>query len=124
MEGLGFAIPTLRVKKLVNELLTFGEVKPEPLLGITVEVLGTKLPDGTVGARIQAISPGSAAEAAGLLPEDIIVSAGGEPIHGSADVLLVRGWYSLGETMPMRVWRNGAYLDVELLLLQSAAEAS
>ena len=124
VEGLGFAIPTMRAKKLVNEMLAYGEVAPEPLLGITVEVLGTKLPDGAVGARIQGISPGSAAEAAGLLPEDIIVSAGGYPIHGSADVLLVRGWYSLGETMPMRVWRGGEYLDVALLLLQSTADAS
>ena len=124
VEGLGFAIPTLRVRKLVNEMLAFGEVAPEPLLGITVEVLGIRLPDGTVGARIQGISPGSAAEAAGLLPEDIIVSAGGEPIHGSADVLRVRGWYSLGETMPMRVWRGDGYVDVTLLLLQSTNEAS
>ena len=124
VEGLGFAIPTLRVKKLVNEMLAFGEVAPEPLLGITVEVLGTRLPDGTVGARIRGITPGSAGEAAGLRAEDIIVSAGGEPISGSADVLRVRGWYSLGETMPMRVWRDGEYLDVEVLLLQSTDEAS
>jgi len=120
VEGLGFAIPSLRVRKLVNELLTYGEVAPEPLLGITVEVLGTKLPDGTVGARIQSVSPGSASEAAGLQSEDVIVAVGSEPIHGSADVLRVRGWYSLGDKMPMRVWRDGAYLDVTLELLQAA----
>lgn len=120
VEGLGFAIPSLRVRKLVNELLTYGEVAPEPLLGITVEVLGTKLPDGTVGARIQDITPGSASETAGLQSGDVIVSAGGEPISGSADVLRVRGWFSLGDRMPMRVWRDGVYLDVTLELLQSA----
>ena len=120
VEGLGFAIPSLRVRKLVNELLTYGEVAPEPLLGITVEVLGTKLPDGTVGARIQDVSPGSAGEAAGLQGGDVIVSAGGEPISGSEDVLRVRGWFSLGERMPMRIWRDGKYLDVTLELLQAA----
>lgn len=120
VEGLGFAIPSLRVRKLVNELLTYGEVAPEPLLGITVEVLGTKLPDGTVGARIQDVSPGSAGEAAGLQGGDVIVSAGGEPISGSEDVLRVRGWFSLGDRMPMRIWRDGKYLDVTLELLQAA----
>ena len=120
VEGLGFAIPSLRVRKLVNELLTYGVVAPEPLLGITVEVLGTKLPDGTVGARIQSVSPGSAAEAAGLQGGDVIVAVGDTPISGSADVLRVRGWYSLGDKMPMRVWRDGAYLDVTMELLQAA----
>ena len=120
VEGLGFAIPSLRVRKLVNELLTYGTVAPEPLLGITVEVLGTKLPDGTVGARIQDVSPGSAGEAAGLQGGDVIVSAGGEPISGSEDVLRVRGWFSLGDRMPMRIWRDGKYLDVTLELLQAA----
>lgn len=120
VEGLGFAIPSLRVRKLVNELLTYGAVAPEPLLGITVEVLGTRLPDGTVGALIREISPGSAGEAAGLRSGDVIVSAGGEPISGSADVLRVRGWFSVGDRMPMRVWRDGAYLDVTLELLYAA----
>ena len=120
VEGLGFAIPSLRVRKLVNELLTYGKVAPEPLLGITVEVLGTKLPDGTVGARIQDITPGSAADAAGLQSGDIIVSAGGEPISGSADVLRVRNWFSIGDKMSMRVWRDGTYVDVVLELLQTA----
>ena len=120
VEGLGFAIPSRRVCKLVNELLTDGAVAPEPLLGITVEVLGTRLPDGTVGALIREISPGSAGEAAGLRSGDVIVSAGGEPINGSADVLRVRGWFSVGDRMPMRVWRDGAYLDVTLELLYAA----
>ena len=120
VEGLGFAIPSLRVRKLVNELLTYGEVAPEPLLGITVEVLGTKLPDGVVGARIQGVTPGSVAEAAGLQGGDVIVAVGDEPISGSADVLRVRGWYSLGDKMPMRVWRDGHCLDMTLELLQAA----
>ncbi|MBE6962342.1 MAG: PDZ domain-containing protein [Ruminococcaceae bacterium] len=122
VEGLGFAIPSLRVRRLVNELLAYGEVAPEPLLGITVEVLGTKLPDGTVGARIQSVTPGSASEKAGLRGGDVIVAVGGESISGSADVLRVRGWYSLGDKMPMRVWRDGKYLDVTLELLQAAGE--
>ena len=120
VEGLGFAIPSQRVRKLVNELLIYGQVAPEPLLGITVEVLGTRLPDGTVGALIREISPGSAAEAAGLRSGDVIVSAGGAPISGSADVLRVRSWFSVGDRMPMRVWRDGAYLDVTLELLYAA----
>ena len=59
-----------------------------------------------------------------MLAEDIIVSIDGAPIRGSADVLAVRGWYSLGDTMPVRIWRNGEYLDMSLILLQSVEEAS
>lgn len=120
VEGLGFAIPADRVRRIVNELLDTGEVAPQPLLGVTVELLGERLPDGTVGALVVEVVDGSASAEAGILPDDIIVSIGGEPVNGSGDVLRVREWYSVGGQMPMRIWRDGAYLDVVLQLRQAA----
>lgn len=120
VEGLGFAIPTDRVARVVNDLLTQGFVSPQPLLGITLETLGTRLPDGTVGSRIQSVSEGSAAEAAGVQAEDYIVAADGEPVSGSGDLLRIRCRFTVGDEMPIRVWRNGAYIDLVLKLEQAA----
>jgi len=120
VEGLGFAIPTDRVTRVVNDLLTQGFVSPEPLLGITLETLGTRLPDGTVGARVDSVSKGSAAEAAGVLAEDYIVAADGEAVSGSGDLLRIRGRFTVGDEMAVRVWRNGKYIDLVLKLEQTA----
>lgn len=119
VEGLGFAIPTERLMKLVNELLTQGHVSPEPLMGITVEVLGTLLPDGSVGALVVDVSEGSAAAAAGMKKNDVIVKVGDMSVNGSVEVLVARGHYDIGDRMPVRVWRNGEYLDLMLELLQA-----
>ena len=119
-EGLGFAIPTQAIRRVVNQLLTDGEIPPEPLLGITVDMMGTLLPDGSVGARIHSVSEGSAGDRAGLQADDVIVSAGGEDVRGSSDVLRVRKNYQVGDEMPMTVWRDGEYLEVVLDLQEAA----
>ena len=120
IEGLGFAIPTQAIRRVVNQLLTDGEIPPEPLLGITVDMMGTLLPDGRVGARIHSVSEGSAGDRAGLQADDIIVEAGGQEIRGSGDVLRVRKNYQVGDEMPMTVWRDGEYLEVVLDLQEAA----
>lgn len=120
IEGLGFAIPTQAIRRVVNQLLTDGEIPPEPLLGITVDMMGTLLPDGRVGARIHSVSEGSAGDRAGLQADDIIVEAGGQEIRGSGDVLHVRKNYQVGDEMPMTVWRDGEYLEVVLDLQEAA----
>ena len=120
IEGLGFAIPTQAIRRVVNQLLTDGEIPPEPLLGITVDMMGTLLPDGRVGARIHSVSEGSAGDRAGLQADDIIVEAGGQEIRGSGDVLRVRKNYQVGDEMPMTVCRDGEYLEVVLDLQEAA----
>lgn len=120
IEGLGFAIPTQAIRRVVNQLLTDGEIPPEPLLGITVEQMGTLLPDGTVGARIDSVSEGGAGDRAGLRADDVIVSAGGKDVRGSGDVLRVRKSYRVGDQLPMTVYRDGEYLDVVLDLQEAA----
>lgn len=120
IEGLGFAIPTQAIRRGVNQLLKEGAIPPEPLLGITVDMMGTLLPDGRVGARIHSVSEGSAGDRAGLQADDIIVEAGGQEIRGSGDVLRVRKNYQVGDEMPMTVWRDGEYLEVVLDLQEAA----
>ena len=73
-----------------------------------------------MGSRIQSVSEGSAAEAAGVQAEDYIVAADGEPVRGSGDLLRIRCRFIVGDEMPIRVWRNGAYIDLVLKLEQAA----
>lgn len=119
IEGLGFALPTSSVVYLVNDLLTYGEIQPEPVLGLSVSRLPTTLSDGTEGIEILDVTAGSAAEAAGLREGDVLVSADGTPVASSAALLRLRRAHRLGDTMTVQVWRDGAYLDMTLHLTQA-----
>ena len=66
IEGLGFAIPSSLALRWVNELIEFGELQPQPVLGVTVNRIPQTLPDGTVGLRLEAITEGLSGGRAGL----------------------------------------------------------
>lgn len=123
IEGLGFALPMQSVSKLVNDILEYGEIQPEPRLGVTVYDLPTALPDGNSGVEVRSVSAGSAADRAGVKAGDVIVSAGGQSVAGGRHALLsVRRQYRVGDDLPMRIWRDGEYLDVTLHLHEAFTE--
>ncbi len=119
VEGLGFAIPTSVLERVVNDLLTYGQVTPEPVLGISVYQTATQLDDTLWGAGIQSVVPGSPSDKAGILAGDFILAIGEEQIETSEDVLRVRRRYHVGDEMIMTLWRNGLVLDVTLELDQA-----
>lgn len=120
VEGLGFAIPSASMGRLVNDLLEYGEVKPEPELGVTVLSMGTQLEDSLWGLEVLEVKKGSAAEAAGVQVGDFVVSAGGAETLTSRDLLRARRQYYIGDRMPMTIWRDGELLEVVLLLEQAS----
>ena len=66
--GYSFAIPVNLVKKIVNDLIKFGDVK-RPYLGIAAD--NTKV-NSTDGAYVGTVAPDGAAASAGLKKGDII----------------------------------------------------
>ena len=116
IEGLGFALPTSSIARMVNELIAYGEIQPEPELGITVQMRTEPLPDGSWGLTVHAVNPGSGAEQAGIRAGDVIVAAEGEAVFTSADLLRIRRPLSAGDTMTLRIWRDGSYQDITVTL--------
>ena len=116
VEGLGFAIPSSTVAHIVNSLIATGEVQPQPVLGITVQGMVT-LPDGSSGVQIIEVTPGLGGDLAGVRAGDVIVSADGEQVYTNSDVLRARRRYETGEYLPMVIYRDGEYLEVEVLLM-------
>ena len=122
IEGLGFAIPASTIRRLVNDLLTSGEIQPEPVLGVTVWSLGTQLDEDLWGVEVQSVTEGSAADKAGVQVGDFVVAAGGIDVSASRDLLRARRQYHVGEEMPMTLWREGALVEVTLVLEQAEGE--
>ena len=121
VEGLGFSIPSSAVDRLVNDLLTYGEVQPEPKLGMSVLQVGEEVLPGTWGVEVVEILPGSAADLAGMQVGDFVVSVGKTPVRISQDVLKARRQYHLGDQMLVTVCRDGQLVELTLDL-QEATE--
>lgn len=109
VEGLGFAIPSAYLERIVNDLLKWGEVRPEPRLGIQV------LTDQR-GLLVDAVDPDSAAEAAGVQAGDYITAAQGRKIENTQDLFRVRRTLYVGDTLTLTLWRQGETLEVTLEL--------
>lgn len=119
IEGLGFAIPTASMQRIVNDLLAYGEVQPEVVLGVSVYQIGVQVEEGLWGLEVVEVTPGFAADLAGIREGDYVLTAGGEATISSQDLLRVRRQYHIGDTLPMTIWRDGETLEVSLELKQT-----
>ena len=116
VEGLGFAIPISTSAYMINDLLRCGEVRGEPILGISVDVQPAYLPDGQQALRVYTIDRGGPGANAGLRVDDLIFEADGERVETSNDLLRVRHRHAVGEEMTLRVFRDGETLDLVVTL--------
>lgn len=124
VEGLGFAIPSNEVKKLINELVENGQVV-RPYFGVSLADLDEipsfyrqNLP-ATVskGAIIATIDPNSAAAKAGLQAQDIIVSINGKEISNSNDFRkTLYSQHKIGDKVKVEFYRQGEIKTVEVTL--------
>jgi serine protease Do len=80
-QGIGFAIPVDRARRIVDDLVRFGEVR-----AVWIGVRGQTLTSGNAelarpgGFRVRSVTPASPAARAGVRSGDLIVSVDGTPI--------------------------------------------
>ena len=79
------------------------------------------IPDGTKGAVVQGVQPGSPAEAAGLQPGDVIVGVGRQAVSSPAEAAkaMRTALNSSDHALALRVIRNGQPVFVGVTLDQS-----
>ena len=118
--GVGFAVPVDTVNRVVPELIRTGRA-PRPGIGIRVFPVEMTARLGAPGVVIQAVTPGSAAERAGLqgMDEfgrlgDIIIAANGERINELADLTRQLEKAGIGNNVTLTVLRDGSRRDVEV----------
>jgi len=109
--GIGFAIPINLAKSVLTELREKGHVT-RAQLGVhitdvdkeTMQALGLKNRDGALVPQVVA---GSAADKAGILPGDVIVSIDGKAVHKAHDLPLRVARHTPGDKVKIGVIRNG-----------------
>jgi len=110
-QGIGFAIPIGKARKIISDLIQYGEVK-QAWIGITVQDMDEKLANylaaaGKKGVIVKSVEPQSPAEKAGLKESDIIFSIANKKVNSVDDFQSVAKSLAAGDTMQARVWRNG-----------------
>jgi serine protease Do len=110
-QGIGFAIPISKAKKIVADLIQYGEVKPA-WIGIVAQELDEKLAQylkypGKKGVMIKSVEPDSPARQAGLREGDVLLAVGAKTIANLDDYLAATKTATAGETIETRVWRSG-----------------
>lgn len=83
--GVGFAVPSNLAERVANEIIEDGAAT-HGLLGATVTSAQAAGEGSTVGALISEVSPGGAAEAAGLAAGDVVTALNGIPISDQTDL--------------------------------------
>ena len=123
-EGLGFAIPIQDAVTIAADLKEFGYVKGRPLLGITaIGVVEGQLKTGSpAGVMVHSAEKGLPGDIAGFIKGDIIVSVGGKTVSSMEDLTRVKKEFKAGDTVKIRFWRDGEYLETYMTFAEVTPE--
>lgn len=114
--GVGFAIPSNHVKKVVNTILTDGQLQ-HGFLGIGVDdYRQNKNSVFTNGVTVVSIQPNSPAGEAGLAEGDVIVAADNQPVSSATQFIALIRQTDPGSKVTLKVASGGDTRDVAVTL--------
>lgn len=117
-QGVAFSIPIDVAMNVVDQLKTKGYVTRGEL-GVMIKpvdddvVKALKL-DSAKGAIVVSVSPGTAAQKAGLQPGDIILAFNDRPIEQGSDLPPMVAMTKPGTTVPVQIVRDGREKTVQV----------
>ena len=118
--GIGFSIPSNSAKKVIDQLIEFGETK-RGWLGVRIQFVTKEIADAEKldkpkGALVSSVAEGSPSDKAGILPGDIILEFKGTLINKMQELPLIVAQTDVGETVEVKVWRNSKELIKKITL--------
>ncbi len=119
IEGLGFAIPSVTVKAVVDDLIAYGHRVNQPTIGIVVNSYPVILEDGSTGLTVIEVEAVSDALTQGLTPGDIIVEINGQSITSMDVVTAIKTDLNVGDTLTCKIWREDEYITIAFDLIDS-----
>lgn len=105
--GIGFAIPSNTARTVSLAILESGYVE-RGYVGMALRASGP----AEFGVLVAAVEPKSPADAAGILPGDLVVSFDGEPVAEPAALVLHLTRTPIGERVPLGIVRGGTEAGV------------
>ncbi|QFU07459.1 putative periplasmic serine endoprotease DegP-like precursor [Rhodobacteraceae bacterium THAF1] len=117
--GIGFAMSSNVVTKVVDQLREFGETR-RGWLGVRIQDVTDDIAESigleqASGALITDVPEGPAMEA-GIEAGDVIVSFNEQPVEDTRGLVRRVGDAPVGETVPVTVYRDGEQIDLDVTL--------
>jgi serine protease Do len=112
-DGVGFAVP-IDVAHDIAERVVAGEEIEGAFLGVSIGMVES----GRAGAVITELTPGGAADQAGLEIDDLVVEIDGAPVQRPADLAAQVQTHQPGDTVGVVVIRDGEELTLTVTLGQ------
>jgi len=108
--GIGFAIPSNSAKKVISQLIEFGETK-RGWLGVRIQIVTKEIADVEKldkprGALIASVAKNSPSDKAGIKAGDIILEFDGTLIKEMKELPRIVAQTEVGKTVKVKIWRN------------------
>ena len=108
--GYGFAVPVDIVRKIVDDIIEYGEVQ-KAFFGAQVVDIDPRLArqlnvDDLSGVAVRSLQPDGSAERAGLQAGDVIRKINDQPINSRSDFEELISYYSPGDALTVTYRRN------------------
>ena len=117
-EGIGFAIPIDKAKRIIKDLISYGEVLPA-WLGLSLQPMDDRLAQyfqapASGGALITAVDPDGPAGDSGLTQGDVLVGLDADKVTSVDDYEELLKGYTTGARITLTVHRAGSPLKVKV----------
>ncbi len=125
VEGLGFAIPVNEAKPVIEAIIKDGYVTGRPIIGLggqTVTEAISKANGIPIGVYVRTVTEFGAAERAGIRVGDVIIECEGQKVTTIDEINEIRDQHKAGDTITMKLNRNGKKIDVEVTLQEEKPE--
>ena len=117
-QGIGFAIPINKAKRIIEDLITYGEVI-DAWIGIWVQEVDTGLTryfnlPKKQGVLVSGVDPDSPASEAGVREGDVILAIDNRKIVSAQDYQARLKNYGMRDRLVLSLWSNGKTRDINL----------
>jgi Do/DeqQ family serine protease len=119
-QGYSFAIPVNLVRRVVDDLINYGDYK-RPYLGVTIFDLDSEMAtelnvDASQGVVVETLEEGGSAQYAGLQEKDVIVGVDGRDIKSVPELQEVISRAKVGDTVNLKVLRKNKSITLPVKL--------
>ena len=123
-EGYSFAIPSNIVRKVVDDLLLYGQTQ-RGYLGVQIAELTAELAEqkgleDVEGVYVAEVTHGGAAQLAGMSDGDVITAINGKKVNTKTQLMETVRQYRPGDKVEVEVNRRGSHHTYTLTLLNEA----
>ena len=108
--GIGFSIPSNNARKVISQLIEFGETK-RGWLGVRIQTVSKEIAeveklDKARGALVASVAENSPSDRAGIKAGDIILEFDGRPINEMNELPRIVAETDVGKKVKLKIWRN------------------